>query len=488
MASRFSGRALIIAIILGIFGLGGYLILQLQANNKRIPSILVRMPEVAPAGPESLRWFRLAVMDDLIHRLSLVPDVRVSGRETSIATRIQKDPREAAIDAGTIGVLASELSMPSEGSVALEVRLIDARDGKLQYSERFLSSGPNADAALAGLMLQLPAIGLKIVSHMNLVPTRGWQDRFAQPQTRQLEAWHRFELSQGQPDERVDGAVMFDLLQQALTMDADFVPALVAIALTQFEQGETHPDGWEDVVSGSYLIDRALRAHPDSGLALAAQGRFLALAHKFPESKAMFEKAVANAPGDWRVHEWYALYYHLPLTRVRQAAGALKRSLDLNPMDAAIQAENALPYYFTQQYVSGVPYLKRAQQLNPGNPLAQSYLELQQVWETIYPHPEPRFRILSQRKAPPLRREQALERLDEILEHMRKSRRVTALEYASILATRGLKEDAYYTLEQGVERRDPSLLWILTDPGLCGLRDEPRFKNLVKQLGITEPQ
>ena len=57
-------------------------------------------------------------------------------------------------------------------------------------------------------------------------------------------------------------------------------------------------------------------------------------------------------------------------------------------------------------------------------------------------------------------------------------------ELANAYADAGMKDEALRTLLQGVPVHDPGLLQIRVDPDFDGIRDDPRYAELLRQIGF----
>ena len=73
--------------------------------------------------------------------------------------------------------------------------------------------------------------------------------------------------------------------------------------------------------------------------------------------------------------------------------------------------------------------------------------------------------------------------------HMRSWKNFVALgnrwtfEIAEVYAFLGDADEAFAWFDRAIERRDASLLETVTDPFLDGIRDDPRFDELLERLG-----
>ena len=61
-----------------------------------------------------------------------------------------------------------------------------------------------------------------------------------------------------------------------------------------------------------------------------------------------------------------------------------------------------------------------------------------------------------------------------------------AYQIAEVYALRNEKDKAFEWLQTALDDRDAGMLGLLTDPLLRGLRDDPRYKNLVAKVGLPE--
>ena len=65
-----------------------------------------------------------------------------------------------------------------------------------------------------------------------------------------------------------------------------------------------------------------------------------------------------------------------------------------------------------------------------------------------------------------------------------KAREGFAYQIAEVYAVRGEKDKAFEWLQISFDDRDAGMLSLLVDPLFRGLRDDPRYKNLVTKVGL----
>ena len=69
-----------------------------------------------------------------------------------------------------------------------------------------------------------------------------------------------------------------------------------------------------------------------------------------------------------------------------------------------------------------------------------------------------------------------------------KSRDIAAYQIAQVYAVRGEKEKAFEWLQISFDTHDTGMLGLLIDPLLHGVRDDPRYKNLLAKMAFPAAQ
>ena len=61
-------------------------------------------------------------------------------------------------------------------------------------------------------------------------------------------------------------------------------------------------------------------------------------------------------------------------------------------------------------------------------------------------------------------------------------------QFATIYAGLGEKEEAFRLLEKGYEQRAASMSYLSVDPFWYGMRPDPRYDNLLRRVGLPQPE
>lgn len=83
------------------------------------------------------------------------------------------------------------------------------------------------------------------------------------------------------------------------------------------------------------------------------------------------------------------------------------------------------------------------------------------------------------------RREEALKELDKIEQQRSAGKFVTAYDLAVIRLGLGEREEAFTLLKEALDERSSWIPYLGLDPRLDPLRDDPRFKELVRKAGLS---
>jgi len=155
--------------------------------------------------------------------------------------------------------------------------------------------------------------------------------------------------------------------------------------------------------------------------------------------------------------------------------------------------------YFGRQYDDAITVGKKTLEMDQTFALAHQRLGMAYVGKKMYPEAIAEFKqaannsndaplaIVSLGHAYAMSRnsKEALRVLAELKE-MSQRRYVSAYSVATIYAGLGEKEQAFQWLQKANNERNTEIVFLKIDPRLDPLRDDPRFDELVKRVGIPQ--
>ena len=206
------------------------------------------------------------------------------------------------------------------------------------------------------------------------------------------------------------------------------------------------------------------------------------------EAEKEFRLALDLNPGDADVRHDYA-HFLLAMNRLEESVAESKRAMELNPYDDILVACVGWHCYYAHRYDETIEYCLKALAMNPKDDMAHSmigraYEQESKTKEAIAALKKGDDTVsLAHLYAVTGDRKQAEEVLAKLYEN-RKKGYSSAYDIAVIHQGLGNKDQAFGWLEKAFEERAPDLLHINGDPRLSDLHSDPRYRNLIKRIGL----
>ena len=493
-------RKLDLAIGLLLFGVLGYLAAMWnwrEPNTKPAPApeapaatlaVLPFKPLLAATRDEALE---LGMTDTLIARLSGIEDVTV--RPLS-SVRRYGELEQDALAAGRELQVASVLdgSIQREGNrLRVTVRLINVADGSQLWSERF-------DEPQDDVFAVQDSIADRVIGALALRLTDSDRRRMDRYRTGDAQANHLYVLGRGlcisRRAENLDRGIEY--LERAVARDPDY--ALLHAALADCYAIKTVFAGEPPLplyARAREAATRALALDPGLGDAHATLGH-LKWRFEFDWSGAEegYLRAIALDPRNATAH------YRLAL--LRGFAGRFDDGLaemgiarQLEPLWAPAAANHAWLLVLAGRYAEGEAEARRAIEIDPDFAHSRSVLGRALLGQQRYDEALEAFRS---RKGPGPgsyadvavtlaaagRLAEARQELDGLLV-LSRQHYVPAYDIAIGYAAIGDQEAALDWLDKAVEER-ANMQAIRVDPALASLHANPRFKTIVKRVGVPD--
>ncbi len=197
-------------------------------------------------------------------------------------------------------------------------------------------------------------------------------------------------------------------------------------------------------------------------------------------------------------HRWYGDTYLSSLARFDESIAEMKRALALDPLSLINNTNLGLVYYSARYYDLAIEQLGKTIEMDQNFYIAHYYLGITYIFSgEISKGIEELRHAMRLDDDPQLlaavgytygisgNREEAEKTLVQ-LEELSAKRVVSPYDYATIYAGLGNKEKAMELLQQCLKQREWQLVWLKVDPFWANLRDEARFVELVKTVGLEE--
>jgi serine/threonine-protein kinase len=217
----------------------------------------------------------------------------------------------------------------------------------------------------------------------------------------------------------------------------------------------------------------------------------------FASAERAYQRAVDLSPGDARVHFSYGTYL-AAVGRAQESIAELTLAQELDPASLIISAAAARPYYNARRYDEAIAQSFKTLELDSSFTRALFWLGLSYEQTSRIPEavrtlerlvtlaPLPVYQAaLGHAYAVAGRRADA-ERVLEELQAQGRSGYVASFDIATIHAGLGNRSELLDWLERAYEGRATYLPFVNVDPRFDAFRADPRFRELVRRMGLPE--
>ena len=439
-------------------------------------------------------YFSDGLTQELIHRLTTVPDLKVVAWNT--AARITGNEQEVIASARELGIRTVLTGSVRGGGDRLRVtaQLIDTADGTYLCSCNF-------DRRIEDLVAIEEEIAGAIINALSpSVP--GGAARQA-PRRGNAEACRLYLQGRHHWGKRTPASILrsAELFREAIAIDPQYAAAHAGLAdalILCADYSMTAP--LEAIAAAREAAKRALEIDP----MLAEATTSLALIRSmhdwlWNEGEQLFQRAIALNPGYVTAHQWYGVDHLAIVGRFSEAVEETSIAAELDPLSPIILEGLGMLAMFQGHHAEAHRYYRQALDLDPHWPKAYGSIGRVHIQEGRYEDAIAAFEkarsmggrvstaISAEAQAHALagNRTRALELLGEI-EEMARAQYVPYTCFAIPNIGLGEKERALEWLERAFDRRDPPCTSVAVHPVYAPLRDEPRFAALIGRLGIEQ--
>src|SRR5262245_6825612 len=467
--------------------------LALPAPSRPIIDSLAVLPLVNTSADPNTEYLADGITESLITLLSRLPGLRVMARSTVFRYKGRDvDVQEVGRALRVRTVLTGRLQQRG-ARLILKAELVDVADGAQLWGERY-------DRELTDLFAVEETVARDIVAQLRLHLSGDPERQLARPPAADPQTYRLYLKGRYHWNKRTHEGLhkSVTLFEQAIERDPTFAPAYAGLADAYLNLG-----GW------GHLAPR--EAYPR---AKAASSRALALDEQLAEAHVSMAMALKEYDWDWDgaersylralqlnpnypvAHQWYGEYL-AARGRHDEAIATMQRALDLDPLSLIIHATlGRHGYHFARQYDRAVEQLQRTLEIDANFWVAHHFLGgvyagMGKLQEALAAFETARRLEGNLETIAGLgfvhgmagRHDEALAMLDEL---QRQSSRcyVSPMLRALIWTGIGDTDKAFAWLDRAVERRTQWLSEILVDSFFDRLRPDPRFNELLRQVGL----
>jgi eukaryotic-like serine/threonine-protein kinase len=503
-APRWSQRWLLIGAVVLLFVIAAIVLIAFYLGSSRhapINSVAV-LPFSNASGDPNAEYLTDGITEGVIDRLSGLPNLKVISRTSSFRyKRRDIEPQKVAKELGVDALVTGRVVQRGD-DLSVSAELVDAREDKQLWGEQY-------SRKLSDIHRVQEEIATAISGNLRLRLTSEEKTRLAKPYATNPEAYElylkgRYHTNKATAEGLRRGAEFF---RQAIEKDPGYALAYAGLA-----------DSYNSLGSGLAYMPPT-KAFP---IAKAAAAKALELDDTLAEAHAVlgyvywfydwdwlgaereFKRAIALNPNSAIVHQRYAECL-ITRSRFEDSISEGERAQELDPLSP--QAAGWLGYFYLagRRYDESIVQLQKALDLDPNVAWARMVL----AWAYVMKHMSMQAvaeseKIAVQDKAVTPENQNVVQgvgwvyamsgRRDKALIMVEKIKRLLPQAYvdfyciASIYAGLGERDEAFRWLEKGYEEHSASMPFLSGDPMWDGMRSDPRYTDLLRRMGLPQPE
>jgi serine/threonine-protein kinase len=471
-----------------------------------VPSIAV-LPFVNMSSDKENEYFSDGLAEEIINALTRLENLRVTARTSAFVFRdAHQDVRKIGETLHVSSVL--EGSVRKAGNrVRISVQLIDVSDGGNMWSERYdremtdvFEIQDEISQAIVG------TLKVKLASQTGSGPDVARTSRpLVKRYTENLEAYDlylkgRFELYK-MTREGLDASRQ--MFEQAIRLDPNYALAHEGLAYNWYLEGslgfmapkEAMPRAKDAVRRAIELDDSVAEAHATLGVILALYDWDWAGAER-----ELIRSIELNGASPV-CRDAYAFYYLRTVGRIEEAISETQQALSLDPLSILFRVHLAFLFYLQKKYEHSIAQFRKVLEMNPqyylghammGNvyTLAERYDEALECYaKARQADSESKFvdSLHAMTLARAGRKAEAVTLLSAISGRAVASY-ISPVSIAYIWTALGDADKTFENLDCAVVERDPNLLGLQSNPIFDPLRNDERYRAILRKMQLLRDE
>lgn len=455
---------------------------------------LAILPFTNTSSDASMEYLSDGITESIINNLSQITQLRVMARNTVFRYKgkelsIQEIKRELGVRAIMVGRV-QQLS----DHLVITTELIDAEDGTQLWGEHYRRKPTD-------IFEVQEDISKEISEQLRIKLTGKEKQRLTKRHTQNLEAYHlylkgRFHSSKRTKEGLMEGAEYF---QRAINVDPNYALAYAGLADTYALFGlnrllrptETLPRARAAARKALDLDDKLTEAHCSMG--------FIKTIYEWDWEGAEkeFKAAFALNPNSALTH-YYSAFWLSAVGRYEESVKAMARAHELDPLSLIINSIYGLMYFYGRCYDKTIEKGRKTLDIDPNffwvfMGFGWCYEQKGMQAEAIAAF-QNAVRLtgggigtlagLGHAYAIFGNKDEARAILDKLAVESKQSY-VSPFDIALVYTGLGEIDQAFEWLEKAYEDRMGWLIWLNVEPKWDSIRADPRFKDLLRRIGLA---
>jgi DNA-binding winged helix-turn-helix (wHTH) protein/TolB-like protein/Flp pilus assembly protein TadD len=461
------------------------------AANSQIRSIAI-LPFKSLGSEGADEYLGLGMADALITKLSSIGQINVRPTNSILKyTNAEQDLSTAGRELGVDSVLEGRVQKAGD-RLRVTVQLVRASDGAPLWGDKF-------DEKYTDIFAVEDRISEEVVEALLPTLTGTQKQQLTKHYTEDTEAYQSYIKGRyfwnKRNSEGLKKAVSY--FEDAIIEDPNYALAYAGLADSYATLGVV-----EDISSQEMLTkarSAAMKAlELDDGLA-EAHASLGYVKHRFEwdwaGAEREFKRAIELNPKYATAHQWYG-WYLLSLSKFDEALDEFKLAQQLEPLSLYTNLTLGTPYFYSRQYEKAAEQYQRVVDMNPDFWLAHWWLAHTYEQEGKYDEALSEYQKMAKLRGENLSQFPIVGYLyaisgkkaeaRKILEEQAKEQHFSAYPLAVVYMGLGEKEKALEWLEKSLKERETVMVFLKIDQRFDSLHSDPRFLQLVKELGLPQ--
>jgi len=285
--------------------------------------------------------------------------------------------------------------------------------------------------------------------------------------------------------------------EQATGLDPGYAVAFAGLSESWTGLGWIGARSWEEVhPKAKEAANKALEIDPDLGEAHAAMAAVSLREWNWKTAEQQDRKAIALNPNHSTAHLSYSNILRY-LGRPEESIAEGRRAVELDPLAVLTNEVLGTAYLSARRYDLVIQQCKQALEMHPDESSLHHLLGWAYAYKKMYePAIDSIEKSLTLDGVPPAlspdiayihtmrgQKDEARAILDRLLALSQKAP-INAGLIALIYAGLGEREETLTWLEKAYEQHSPMMTWLKVDARFDNVRDEPRFQELMRRVGL----
>ena len=454
-----------------------------REQRPAIESIAI-LPLLNVNADAKLEYLADGIAETLTSKLAHLTNLRVTSRNSSFRYKgrdadVKTIGRELKVQAVLIGRIAQ-----TEDMLSISVELVETVDDRHIWGAQYIRKRTD-------LLAAQETIARQIAERLRIELTGGERQMLVKRQTNNNEAYFsllkgRYHFNKLTLDGVQQAAAYF---REAIAKDANY--ALAYTGLADCNNYLNDRDQAKQAVLKALELDETL------GEAHASLGFFKFLYEwDFSGAESEFVTAVALSPNYAEAHHWYAVYL-ANMGRHDEAFREADLAVERDPFSLLMNMTAALNFYTGREYDRAIDQLKKVIEMEANFLAAHSVLGCVYAQEQLHEQALAQFEKVLELckgaapvensvkilKAQTYARWGNTREANNLLEETGDGP-VSFYSLAGVHAALGDNDKAFEFLRRALDERDLQMVSLKVDPTLDPLRDDSRFVNLIREVGL----